>query len=132
MASFIAVPEAHVQERRVAPTAEPEVGPGGPIPPLVRILSSVEKPDDAFVAVPYRGYWYWIDDRDLPSKALFSFLMFRLHPGGDRGQGSPSRCDDPGGVGGRRSAALGRVRGGLSPCVTSCARARVFPANEAA
>ncbi len=76
MASFIAVPEAHVQERRVAPTADPEVGPGGPIPPLVRILSSFEKPGDAFVAVPYRDHWYWIDDRDLPSKALFSFLMF--------------------------------------------------------
>jgi hypothetical protein len=76
MASFIAVPEAHVQERRVAPTGEPEVGPGGPIPPLVRILSSAEKPGDAFVAVPYRDHWYWIDDRDLPSKGLFSFLMF--------------------------------------------------------
>jgi len=76
LASFITVPEAHVQERRVAPTAEPEVGPGGPIPPLVRILSSPEKPSDAFVAVPYRDHWYWIDDRDLPSKTLFSFLMF--------------------------------------------------------
>jgi hypothetical protein len=76
IASFIAVPEAHVQERRVTPTDEPEVGPGGPIRPLVRILSSSEKPNDAFVAVPYRDHWYWIDDRDLPSKGLFSFLMF--------------------------------------------------------
>jgi hypothetical protein len=76
MGSFIAVPDAHVQERRVAPTADPEVGPGGPIPSLVRILSGFEKPGDAFVAVPYRDHWYWIDDRDLPSKALFSFLMF--------------------------------------------------------
>jgi len=76
LASFITVPEAHVQERRVAPTAEPDVGPGGPVPPLVRILSSPEKPGDAYVAVPYRGHWYWIDDRDMPSKGLFSFLMF--------------------------------------------------------
>lgn len=76
LASFITVPEAHVQERRVAPTADPEVGPGGPIPPLLRILSSAAKPGDAFVAVPYRDHWYWIDDRDMPSKALFSFLMF--------------------------------------------------------
>jgi hypothetical protein len=36
----------------------------------------VSKPDDALVAVPYRGYWFWIDDRDMPSKAMFSFLMF--------------------------------------------------------
>jgi hypothetical protein len=87
MASFISVPETHVQERRVAPTADPETGPGGPIPPLVRILSSFEKPGDAFVAVPYRDHWYWIDDRDMPSKALFSFLMFlfTLVETGDKG-----------------------------------------------
>jgi hypothetical protein len=76
LASFIAVPETHVVERRVAPTAEPEAGPGGPIPPLLRIQSSAAKPGDAFVAVPYRDHWYWIDDRDLASKGLFSFLMF--------------------------------------------------------
>lgn len=87
MSSFITVPEAHVQEKRVLPTAEPEVGSGGPIPPLVRILSSGVKSDDAFVTVPYRGHWYWIDDRDLPSKGLFSFLMFlfTLVETGDKG-----------------------------------------------
>ena len=26
--------------------------------------------------MPYRGYWFWIDDRDMASKRLFSFLMF--------------------------------------------------------
>jgi hypothetical protein len=26
--------------------------------------------------VPYRNYWFWIDDRDMRSKVLFSFLMF--------------------------------------------------------
>jgi hypothetical protein len=28
------------------------------------------------VAVPYRGYWFWIDDRDMASKRMFTFLMF--------------------------------------------------------
>ena len=28
------------------------------------------------MAVPYHGYWFSIDDRDIPSKNLFSFLMF--------------------------------------------------------
>jgi len=76
LSSFIDVPEAHVTDRRVMPTAEPEAGPSGPIRPLIRVGSSVERPADAFLAVPYRGYWFWIDDRDMPSKRLFSFLMF--------------------------------------------------------
>jgi hypothetical protein len=76
LSSFIMVPEAHVADRRVSPTAEPEVGPSGPIGPLIRIGSSPDRPADAFLAVPYRGYWFWIDDRDMPSKRLFSFLMF--------------------------------------------------------
>jgi hypothetical protein len=76
LSSLIGVPETHVADRRVGPPAEPEVGPSGPIPPLMRILSSPERPADAFLAVPYRGHWFWIDDRDMPSKRLFSFLMF--------------------------------------------------------
>jgi hypothetical protein len=76
LSSFISVPEAHVADRRVGPTAEPDVGPSGPIRPLIRIASSPERPGDAFVAVPYRDHWFWIDDRDVPSKRLFSFLFF--------------------------------------------------------
>jgi len=76
LSSFISVPEAHVVENRVRPTAEPEMGPGGPVPPLIRINSSSERPANSFVSVPYRDYWFWIDDRDIPSKRLFTFLMF--------------------------------------------------------
>jgi hypothetical protein len=76
LASYIAVPESHVAERRVGETPEPEAGSSGPIPPLMRILSGTARPSDAFIAVPYRDHWYWIEDRDLPSKRLFTFLMF--------------------------------------------------------
>jgi hypothetical protein len=76
LSSFVGVPEAHVTDRRVTPTAEPEVGPSGTIRPLIRIGSSPDRPADAFLAVPYRGHWFWIDDRDMASKRLFSFLMF--------------------------------------------------------
>jgi len=76
LASFITVPESDVAEHRVTPTAEPETGPSGPVPPLIRVASSPDRPADAFIAVPYRGSWFWIDDRDISSKRLFSFIMF--------------------------------------------------------
>jgi len=76
ISSEIAVPEAHVAERRVRRTSEADLGPGGPVPPLIRIASTVDRPSDAFVAVPYRGYWFSIDDHDLASKHLLSSLMF--------------------------------------------------------
>ena len=76
LSSFISVPAAHVAERRVGPTSADDEGPEGRIAPLLRIATAMERPDDAFAAVPYRGYWFWIDDRDLASKKLFTFLMF--------------------------------------------------------
>jgi hypothetical protein len=45
-------------------------------PQLIRILSSPQRPEDFFTAVPYRQDWYWIDDKDFFSKQLFSFVMF--------------------------------------------------------
>ena len=42
----------------------------------MRILSSSQKPADAFTAVPFGQDWYWIDDKDFASKRLFSFIMF--------------------------------------------------------
>jgi hypothetical protein len=76
LGSYIEVPSVHVDEKRVNPTMPEETVQGVPVVPLVRILSSTDKPVEAFIAVPYRNYWFWIDDRDLRSKTLFSFLMF--------------------------------------------------------
>ena len=76
LASYIEVPEVHVEENRVNPTQTEDTGSGVPSTPLIRIHSSRDQPADAFAAVPYHGYWFWIDDRDLPSKRMFSFLMF--------------------------------------------------------
>lgn len=72
----IEVPAAHVEEKRVSPTHVEEAVREGKIIPLIRIHSSSEKPKDAFVSVPYRDSYFWIDDRDLISKKIFSFLMF--------------------------------------------------------
>jgi len=76
LASYIEVPTAHVEEKRVNPTMPEEMVQGRPVLPLIRISSSSEKPGETFIAVPYRNYWFWIDDRDLRLKTLFSFLMF--------------------------------------------------------
>ena len=43
--------------------------------PLMSVRSGSEHPSDAFAAVQYRGHWFWIDDRDLNSKRVFTFLM---------------------------------------------------------
>ena len=76
LASYIEVPEIHVGEKRVGPGFKDQSAEGIAVPPLMRILSSSGEPKDAFVAVPYRNHWFWIDDKDLKSKGLFSFLTF--------------------------------------------------------
>ncbi len=74
ISSTVEVPPEHVAEKRVTSTMEPEgEGIKGT---MIRILCSSGRPDDDFAAVPYRGRWFWIDDRDYRSKKLFSFLMF--------------------------------------------------------
>ncbi|MDN0075044.1 hypothetical protein QU481_09055 [Crenobacter sp. SG2303] len=75
IAASIEVPDAMVAEGRVLKTAVFDTDPVDGFKPLVRIHSGRDKPDDAIVAVPYRNYWYWIDDRDFRSKLGFTALM---------------------------------------------------------
>jgi hypothetical protein len=63
ISASINVPDDHVAERR------------GTIAPLIKIVSSNHPPGDAFVAVPYHGRWFSIDDKDPASKNLFSFIL---------------------------------------------------------
>ena len=76
LGSYIDVPEIHVAERRVDPTFTDQSVPGASVAPLIRVHSSPGKPNDVFVSVPYQDYSLWIDNKDLPSKQVFSFLMF--------------------------------------------------------
>ena len=52
---------------------------------LIRIHSAAARPKDAYVAVSYRGQWFWIDDRKVASKRTFAFVMllFSLTETGD-------------------------------------------------
>jgi hypothetical protein len=75
LASYIDVPEEDLKEGRVNPTFNDEIGGVAPAP-LIQIKTSSEKPEEAFVAVPYHNHWFYINDGDYPSKKMFSFLMF--------------------------------------------------------
>ena len=41
----------------------------------IRLQSSETRPDDAYIAVKYRGYWFYIADSDLDSKSTFLLLQ---------------------------------------------------------
>lgn len=74
LAAQIEVPAADIDQGRVySPqrTAEQERD----FPPLVTVSTSSDPPQDAYVAVQYRGQWFWIDDRDRQSKQTLTFLM---------------------------------------------------------
>ncbi|MFN9031546.1 MAG: hypothetical protein ACK54C_13610 [Betaproteobacteria bacterium] len=89
LASVIDVPAADVAEGRVfSPQRSAEQQ--RLFPPLLTVHHGPAAPRDAYVAVPYRNNWYWIDDRDQRSKQILSFLMvmFSLTEGAPS-QGAP-------------------------------------------
>jgi hypothetical protein len=89
MATFVQVPEEHQTEHRVFPAAM--VPPDGqePPPPLIQILSARSKPTDAFVLIHYNDLWFWVDNRDLRSKAALTFMLI-LMTLADTGEKAPS------------------------------------------
>ena len=78
MSLFVEVPPEHLAQQWAVPgvemAAELNSGSG------VRIRYSREKPADAYAAVQYQGYWFWIDQSDWRTKrALFLvILLFTL------------------------------------------------------
>jgi len=53
---------------------------GYEIPPEVQrpfyVHSGLDKPENSFAAISYDGYWYWIEPTDLPSKRVFTLMLF--------------------------------------------------------
>jgi hypothetical protein len=74
MSSFIRIPEEHVRDGRAFPAPTPAAG----VPPIIAIASGPTRPDGAFAAVQYRDLWFWVDDRDLRSKGVFTFLLILM------------------------------------------------------
>jgi hypothetical protein len=58
----------------------------------VHAATGHKPPATAYVAVPYRGYWYYVDDRDEASKATFALMLSlsRLDFGRQRRNGGPA------------------------------------------
>ncbi len=75
LSAQVDVPAIHVEEGRTVPTS-PQTNEDGTVTGrTITINHSVDKPENAFTAVRYRDYWFWIDDRDFFSKRTFAFLM---------------------------------------------------------
>jgi hypothetical protein len=68
------VPEADVAAGRATPGST-SASAGGDPTSLLRIVSGASAPSDAYVAVPYKGRWFWIADTDVRSKLVFGSVM---------------------------------------------------------
>ena len=44
----------------------------------IRVATSLQEPDDAFVSVEYEGNWFYISKKDLHSKQSFTFLRLLM------------------------------------------------------
>lgn len=74
LARQVDAPQEHIDQGRTYPTFTDE-GLGGP---LFRVHSSKGKPEMPYVAIQERGYWFYIDDRDLITKRTFGVLQILL------------------------------------------------------
>jgi hypothetical protein len=73
-ASYIDVPEADLKEGSVY-TLQRSAEQKRMFPQLIYIHCGPSAPGNAFVSVQYRGQWFWIEDRDIQSKAMLNFIM---------------------------------------------------------
>jgi hypothetical protein len=72
--SYLDVPEEHLTEHSAVPAFEHASQEKRQ--ETVRIRSGKGKPEGSYAAVNYRGYWYWIDDGDWPTKRALTAIMF--------------------------------------------------------
>jgi hypothetical protein len=68
------LPKEHLADGRALPM--PNLGEANNGSKTVKIHSGKHKPADSYAAVRYRGYWFWIDDRDCYTKRAFTAILF--------------------------------------------------------
>jgi hypothetical protein len=69
----IELPMIHLTVGRVIPG--PQQAGDKPYRALMRIYSGSDAPADTYTTVRYKDNWYWIDDNDVASKSVFTFLL---------------------------------------------------------
>ena len=74
MSSQVDVPAEDISQGR-APSGWESISSNTNAVRMIQIHGASTKPADAFVAIHYRNHWFWIDDRDLKSKRIFSFML---------------------------------------------------------
>ncbi len=72
-ASYVDVPQQDLGEKVAAPAFEHAAAGQRDVG---RIRSGPQQPEQPFVAVQYRGQWFWIDDNDWLTKRALTAVMF--------------------------------------------------------
>ncbi len=86
LAGCLDVPAEHLKDHSAVPAFENATAASRH--DALRIRSGKEKPRNAFAAVPYRGYWFWVGNGDLNTKRALMAIMFffTLAETGDTGK----------------------------------------------
>ncbi len=75
LARGVEIPEVHAKEKRAEVLdSSGKASSSSPVP--LRIYSANEPPANAFVAVKYQDYWFYIEHGDHPSKQAFGLLTY--------------------------------------------------------
>jgi hypothetical protein len=69
------VPESDVAGGRATPGTTGAPSPVAERPTLLNIRSGGSPPPESYVAIPYKGRWFWIGDDDIRSKSIFTSVM---------------------------------------------------------